>query len=45
MCKEIWVEATEALEEKLHRVPTDNEIEAEYQDRCSALIEERKTSK
>jgi hypothetical protein len=42
MCKEIWVEAVEALESRLDREPTDAEIDDEYRARCSALIEKER---
>jgi hypothetical protein len=41
MCKEIWVAASENLEALHGRVPTDTEIEAEYQDLCAAYADRK----
>jgi hypothetical protein len=42
MCKQIWVEATDALEASLERTPTADEIEVKYQELCSERIEAAK---
>lgn len=38
MCKEIWVAASENLEALHNRVPTDAEVEIEYQALCESRV-------